>query len=153
MNHDAIVEQWGYFSKVLNVTRKLLEQFPDDGLQFRPTDGVRSTAEVVAHTYTMITDAVDTVAQGKLVQTPAETPPFHDKAGMLRWTDAQVERGIAQFNTLTQAQMEAMIDAWSELFPAWQMLDFTYQEHLHHRGQLTVYLRLMGIQPHSIYDF
>jgi uncharacterized damage-inducible protein DinB len=151
MTRDAVVEQWTYFHKVLGVTRKLLDQLPVDGLDFRPTPGARSTAELVAHAYSMIPDAVATVAKGEFVEGPA--PNFTTKEDMLRWADEQIVRGIANFEKLTEAQMMATITVMGEQFPAWQMLDFTYQEHLHHRGQLTVYLRLMGITPHSIYDF
>jgi uncharacterized damage-inducible protein DinB len=33
------------------------------------------------------------------------------------------------------------------------MLGFVYDEHLHHRGQLSVYLRLMGKELPFAYDY
>jgi uncharacterized damage-inducible protein DinB len=151
MKQEAVTEQWTYFNKVLGVTRKLLEQLPEDQLNFRPTEGSRTASEIVAHAYGMITDAVQMVATGTYAENPA--PTFSSKAELIRWTEEQVEKGLAGFSKLTEAQMMATISAFGDEFPAWQMLDFTYQEHLHHRGQLTVYLRMMGLTPHSIYDF
>jgi uncharacterized damage-inducible protein DinB len=151
MKPDTIREQWSYFAKVLGVTRKLLEQLPEDQLHFRPAEGSRSACEIVTHAYGMITDAVEMVATGRYVETP--TPDFERKADLLQWADQQVARGIQDFAKLTDPQLTATLQAMGQEFPAWQMLDFTYQEHLHHRGQITVYLRMMGQTPHSIYDF
>ena len=36
---------------------------------------------------------------------------------------------------------------------AWQYFLFAYDEHWHHRGQLYVYLRLLGKEPPNLYDY
>jgi uncharacterized damage-inducible protein DinB len=38
-------------------------------------------------------------------------------------------------------------------YPAWQYFTFAYDEHWHHRGQLYVYLRLLGKEPPNLYDY
>jgi uncharacterized damage-inducible protein DinB len=151
MNKAAISAQWGYFRMVLGVTRKLVDQIPEDKMDFRPVPEVRTARELAAHMYNFLTEAVNTVAAGKHM--PSEEQKFASKAALMAWMDQQVETAFAKFETLTDEQLAAKIEVWGQTFHGWQMLDFTYQEALHHRGQLTVYLRLMGIKPLFIYDF
>ena len=151
MNKAAMTAEWKYFRMVLNVTRRLVEQIPEDKLNFRPTPEVRSAKEITVHLYNMLADSVDFVETGKYVE--SKDRDFPGKAELLKWMDAQVEKTFARFDRLTDEQLSAKLAVWGESFHGWQMLDFTYQEALHHRGQLTVYLRLMGLVPISIYDF
>jgi uncharacterized damage-inducible protein DinB len=151
MNKQMLSGQWQFFRMVVGLTRKLVEQIPADKLDFRPTPEIRSVSEIVTHMYNMLTDAVNTVREGKPVM--GEEPIFTDKTMLLKWMDSQVDTAFAGFEELTDAQLAVKMDCWGDTFDAWQFLDFCYQEHLHHRGQLTVYLRLLGIQPFFIYDF
>jgi uncharacterized damage-inducible protein DinB len=151
MNKKTIEGNWKYFGMVLGVTRRLVEQFPEDKLDFRPTPEVRSVQELVAHVYNFLTEGTATVAKG--VQVQQEEPHFSSKKEMLTWMDGQVKQGFATFELLNDEQIGASIDCWGQPFYGWQILDFIYQEHLHHRGQLTVYLRLLGIKPVFAYDF
>jgi uncharacterized damage-inducible protein DinB len=150
MNKAAISAEWNYFRMVLGVTRKLVDQIPEDKLDFRPTPEVRSAKELAAHVYNFLTEAVDTVEAGKHIE--SKERDFATKAELLSWMDAQVSKAFAKFDKLTDPQLAARIETWGQTFHGWQILDFTYQEAMHHRGQLTVYLRLMGIQPVFIYD-
>jgi uncharacterized damage-inducible protein DinB len=149
MKHDAIVEQWAYFRKVVGVTRQMIEQIPETDLDFKPTPNVRSAKEIVVHTYGMIPDAVHMVATGQYVERPQ--PDIKTKAQLLKWADEQVETGFSAFDKLTAEHTGATLVLGGQDYPAWQILDFTFQEHLHHRGQLTVYLRMLGLVPASIY--
>jgi uncharacterized damage-inducible protein DinB len=150
MNKAQITTEWNYFRMVLGVTRKLVDQIPEDKLDFRPTPEVRTAKELAAHMFNFLTESVDTVEAGKHVESSERN--FKSKAELLTWMDAQVEKSFAKFEKLTDAQLAAKIEVWGETFHGFQILDFTYQEALHHRGQLTVYLRLMGIKPVFIYD-
>jgi len=151
MNKQTLEREWKYFRMVLGVSRRLVEQIPEDKLDFRPSPEVRTASELVVHAFTYLTESVATVAAGKQVD-PGE-PKIEKKAELLNWIDKQVESAFAGFEKLTDEQLAAKISVWGESFHGWQLLDFAYQEHLHHRGQLTVYLRLMGIAPIFIYDF
>jgi uncharacterized damage-inducible protein DinB len=151
MNKQTLEKQWKYFHMVLGVSRRLVEQIPEDKLEFRPAPEVRSAGELVVHAFTYLTESVQTVAAGKQVN-PGE-PHFTSKAELMKWIDKQTENAFAGFEKFNDEQLAAKIECWGEPFHGWQLLDFAYQEHLHHRGQLTVYLRLMGIAPIFIYDF
>lgn len=150
MNKQALVPQWDHFRMTLGVTRRMVDQIPTEKIDFRPTPESRSAQEIISHMYTFLTDATKTVAAGKHVQ--GEEPHFASKAELLTWMDSQVEKSITTFKAITDAQVGAEIECWGQKFSGFVLLSFPFQEHLHHRGQLTVYLRLMGIQPLFIYD-
>ncbi len=134
----------------LRGTRKLVDQFPPDKIHFRPVPEVRSVAEIAAHIYNFLTEATETVLNGQHM--PSEPPEFKTKQELLDYMDAQVDKGYANLAKITEAQVAATLTAYGVSFPGWQMLGFVYDETLHHRGQLTVYLRLVGIPPIFVYD-
>ena len=41
----------------------------------------------------------------------------------------------------------------SEVLAKLEYLEFAYDEHWHHRGQLYTYLRLLGKEPPMLYDY
>lgn len=151
MNKQMIEAQWGYMRMVLGNARKQVELIPDGKLDFRPTPEVRSVGELCVHMFTYLVESTRIVLAGK--QLESTEPKFTKKADLLKWIDGQIEEGYANLAKITDAQVAAVIEAWGMPFEGWKMLGFVFDEVLHHRGQLTVYLRLMGVQPAFIYDF
>jgi uncharacterized damage-inducible protein DinB len=151
MNKQMIEGQWAYLRMILNNARKQVELIPEDKLNFRPVPEVRTAGELCVHLFMYLTESTETVLAGK--HTQHEEPKFAKKSDLLKWIDGQIEKGYANLAKITDAQLAAKIDAWGTPFEGWKMVSFVMDEALHHRGQLTVYLRLMGIQPAFIYDF
>jgi uncharacterized damage-inducible protein DinB len=148
-----MAEGWfGYFRMVLGITRKIVDQFPADKMTFKPTDAQRTVAETVAHMYSFLLIAMESVRDGK---TPADAkePKLNSKAEALAFMDESLEKANKIFEGLTDEQLARVIEAWGMTFPAWQMLTFLNDEHWHHRGALTVYLRLCGVEPIMIYSY
>lgn len=151
MNKQQIAGMYGYFRMVLGMTRRLIDQFPNDKMSFKPTPDVRSVAEIIAHNYSFLLDAQLSVAKGEQVSN--EEPKLATKVEVLAFMDSQVEKAFKVFEGITDAQLAASISAYGEKFTGWQFLTFAYDEHWHHRGQLTVYLRLCGATPIMLYDY
>ncbi|RPH92403.1 hypothetical protein EHM69_12850 [candidate division KSB1 bacterium] len=151
MNKQALEPMWAYLHKILGNARRQVELIPEDKFGFKPTPDVRSIGELCIHLFTYVTESTETVLKGKHEQ--KEEYKFTNKADLLKWMDGRVEQGYANFAKITDAQLAATINAWGMDFPAWQMVSFVFDEVLHHRGQLTVYLRLIGITPVFIYDY
>lgn len=152
MNKQMAEGMFGYFRMVLGVTRKIVDQFPADKMNFKPTDAQRTVAETVVHMYYFLLIAMESIRDGKVPENMAE-PKISGKAELLAYMDKNVEAANKIFAGLTDDQLAQMIEAWGMTFPAWQMLTFTNDEHWHHRGALTVYLRLCGIEPIMIYSY
>jgi uncharacterized damage-inducible protein DinB len=136
---------------VLGVTRKLVEQFPADKMSFKPTEETRTVAETVVHMYSFLVEAMETIRDGNFEMT--DPPKFETKPEVLGYMDLQVEKAYKIFGALTDEQLAASISSYGQTMPAWQFLTFAYDEHWHHRGALTIYLRLCGIEPLMIYSY
>ena len=129
--------------------RRQIEKIPENRLDFRPVEEIRSVAELVVHMHQYLTDATESILAGKHVE--GEEPKIRDKATLLKWTEGQVTKGYGNLRKVTEAQLQQVITAWGEEFPGWQLLNMVPTEAIHHRGQLSVYLRLNDIPVPSIY--
>lgn len=151
MNRQAFDGWIGYFKMVTAVTRRLVDQFPADKIHYKPTDSVRTVAEIISHTYTFMEVGVRTVIAGKYVE--VAEPKLADKAAVLAFMDQQVATLYQLWPQVTDAQLGVMIDAWGTKLMGASFITFINDEHWHHRGQLTTYLRMIGIEPVMIYDY
>jgi len=151
MNKAGLEGVIGYLRMVFPVSRRLVDQLPEDKMGFRPTPESRSAAEIIAHNYTFLGDAADTAAKGE--QVSSTEPTFTSKADLLAYMDQRVAHFFSVWETLTDAHLAKAIAAYEQEFAGWQFINFAYDEHWHHRGQFTVYLRLCGITPLMIYDY
>ena len=143
--------KFGYFKMVHGVTRRMVEQMPEDKLGFKPVPDVRSFSEIVVHMYGFLDSSMQMVKQGKFVEDP--NPAISSRAELLKFVDSQFSKAMATLDTLTEEELNKPLEAWGSTFEAWKMPSFAYDEHWHHRGSLTVYLRLNGITPVMIYDY
>lgn len=151
MNKEQALKMFEYFRMVLGVTRKLVDQFPEDKMNFKPTEESRTVAEIVVHMYTFMGEAMEAVRDGKFET--SESPSFDKKPEVLGYMDLQVEKAFKLLEAITDEQLAATIESYGQSMPAWQFLTFAYDEHWHHRGALTVYMRLCGIEPLMIYSY
>ena len=151
MKKAELQEQWNYLKLILGNVRQQVALIPESKLGFKPTPDVRSLSELAVHMHMFLTDSTSSVLSGAHVQ--GAEPAFVKKADLLTWIDQQVDTAYTNFGKITDAQIAAKIVAWGETFACDKMLSFVFDEVVHHRGQLTVYLRLIGIPPIFIYKF
>lgn len=151
MNKAQAEQMLAYFRMILGVTRKLVDQFPEDRMTFKPIGTVRTVSETVVHMYAFMLEAMETVRDGKFEV--SEPPVIETKSALLAYMDAQVEKFYKIFDDVTDEKLAAMIDSYGKSMPAGFFLTFAYDEHWHHRGALTVYLRMLGIEPIMIYSY
>lgn len=142
-------------------SRKALEQVPDGKYQWKPHE--RSMifgylADMVATIPTWITMEIDrdeldvAPAEGQgTKQTPKET-----SAELLKALD---DAAAQARSALEKTSDEHLMTNWKLLArgqvvmesPRYQMIQETINHWAHHRGQMTVYLRLMGAKVPALY--
>lgn len=151
MSKMMIQPRLDYFQMVHGVTRRIVDQMPADKLDFRPTPEVRSWSETVQHMYGSLEAMMKMVHDGKFVEEDKAKPL--SKAELNAFVDNKFASAMKIWESITDAQLNQKIDAWDTSFDAWQMPFFAVDEHWHHRGALTIYLRLNGVAPIMIYDY
>ena len=141
-----------------STTRRVLERVPDDQLAWRPHDRARTLGELALH----VASVPGGVAQLAAQPSPAQVPPFVDPkpasaAELVPALDRAIANARAAVGVFDDAALTSpwrLMDGDRELFTTTRgallrsiMLNHWY----HHRGQLTVYLRALGVAIPSIY--
>lgn len=142
--------------------RRVVERIPADSLDFRPHPKSFSLHDLVNHLVTVpgwtVTTMKETELDFGLPETQARQPkPSTTVEGWLRTLDAGVE---AALEALIQASDEDFRVIWTLKNQGEVVLSmpriavyrgFVMNHMIHHRAQLTVYLRLLDVPVPSLY--
>jgi len=139
-------------------TRKALERIPADRLDFRPHERSWSLLELGGHLAQLPRWTVMTLDTTELdIDAPFERPQIETRDDILSAFDASVAEARA---ALEAATAEDLMVTWSLkaggqvafALPRVAVLrSFVMNHGIHHRGQLTVYLRLLGAPVPALY--
>ena len=135
---------------VFKDTRLLIEQLDDQLLHFRPIDKVRPLGEIVLH----ILRSGEAYMRGVITDKWASLPYNLKKYGTiqtLRGLYDQVQKKVDEY--LFQLSQSTLLETTNDLNRPATKVEILLEllEHTtHHRGQITVYLRLAGHKPAKI---
>jgi uncharacterized damage-inducible protein DinB len=133
------------------VTRKVLAALPEGKLSWRPDPKGRSAGELAWHIAHSEVWFLEAIAAGQFA---AYTEPKAPErvADILSYYQGKLPAALAKLRALTPehfAQILTYAGAFS--FPAFAYLMLTVSHSIHHRGQLSAYLRAMGEKVPAIY--
>lgn len=140
------------------ITRRVLERVPETHLAWAPHGKSRTLGQLARHVAAN-PDSVSALA----AQNPATFPDFAEEpmpdstAELLSILDASVAAGVERLAALSDADLVAtwrVMANGAELMamPRHAFLRSVLLNHwYHHRGQLTVYLRLLDVPVPSVY--
>jgi uncharacterized damage-inducible protein DinB len=129
-------------------TRKVISRIPE-GSDYRPDPKSRTASEIAWQIFCeekMIIDALET---GKAEWNPAPAPST--MAEMSGLYDRQSEDIVRRFKALPAARWEGTLEFFGGQRPAAPMAWSFLFDIVHHRGQITTYLRPMGSKVPQIY--
>jgi uncharacterized damage-inducible protein DinB len=139
-------------------TRRVLERVPNDKLTWRPHEKARTIGELALHVAVLPGAVAEFVAK----PSPAQVPQFIDPkpasaAELVPTLDqgiAKAHKALGGFDDAALSSSWRLLDGERELFTTTRgallrtlMLNHWY----HHRGQLSTYLRTLGVAVPSIY--
>lgn len=155
---NQIDKMYGYLRLVHKTTRRIVLAFPDDKLDWVPKAGMRTPRELIEHIYGQGLAKADRAYRGEMTYEQYLAYMTAPRSGgakqLLDWCDATFEAMMARIDGLTEAQVnDTVMKAFFGDFQTGVFLSITYDEWWHHRGQLTIYLRLLGIPVPNIYDY
>jgi uncharacterized damage-inducible protein DinB len=164
MTHYGAKELAQSFRTVRDNTIKIAEEIPEEKYGFRPAEGCRSVAETLVHIALMsrVPEYIHGVARlttlvgfdffgwrGKL-QAEAKAP--RTKAQILELLRTEGENYSKLLEGASDAFLDEQVEYPQEMEPRtksrFEMLSASKEHEMHHRGQLTVIERLLGITPH-----
>ncbi len=146
----------GHLEREYQTTRRLLEAYPADQSELRPAEKSKNARELafmlaLGHAVPGVVGTTDAL----LAPPPMEAPPTWGAVlGMLQQVHADT---MAKLGALTDADFDATFTLASG--PGGQTttmrridaLWFFLMDHVHHRGQFSVYARIAGAKVPAIY--
>ena len=152
---DALLPE---FDREMTTTRKVLERVPEDKFDWKPHEKSFSIGALAAHVAALPTWGTETLARSDKDIAGAQPPLAPASKGELM---ATFDRNVAA----TRSALAGKTDA--ELLATWTLTrrgkaifsmpkttvlrSFVLSHLIHHRGQLSVYLRLLDVPVPSIY--
>ena len=132
------------------LSRRVIEAFPDDKLFTFSVGGMRPFGELANEMLGMAEPTVRGVVTEQWTQ--YSTAKAVTKAELLRQWDESTRQIDALFPKIPAAHFADTVTAFGQYtMPVHDILLYTIDNEIHHRGQGYVYLRALGIEPPPFY--
>ena len=133
-------------------TKRVLEAVPADQLDLKVGEKGRTARELMWHIATSEQWFAEGVSSGAFPVGEGEPEAPKTKQEILRFYETQVPAGIAKVRAMSPQDLAREINFFNIFnLPAVLYLNFWNVHSIHHRGQLSTYLRAMNAKVPSIY--
>lgn len=123
-------------------TLAVLEAMPEEHYDFQPTEDVKSFKEQAAHIVNSFNFQMDFIGYPNLAKVDKTS-----KATVIESYTKVFDVIIAHIKTLDAKTLQEEIKPFYGTSTKSRMLNLMDNHLAHHRGQLTIYLRLKGVKP------
>lgn len=138
------------------VTLRLIDALPEAKLHERVIPNMRTPAELIVHLYGGLREMIEGVQRGEIreIDEAGIVKTMKTKADLLEHATESFDAACRAGAGLTDQQLASAVKtAWGSTPPATAMIDAVGDEFFHHRGQLYVFARALGVQPPDMWDF
>jgi len=135
------------------ITKSIIEAIPSDKGDYRPDQVSRGALDLAWHIAATEMRFLDAVAAGEFDLSPRPRPDsIKNSADLANWYAGNFNPRLEKLTKLSNEQLLKVVD-FRGIFqlPAVMYLDFLLHHSIHHRGQLSTYLRPMGAKVPAIY--
>jgi uncharacterized damage-inducible protein DinB len=135
------------------ITKSIIEAIPLDKGDYRPDKVSKSALELAWHIAATEMRFLDALAAGEFDFSPRPRPDsIKNSQDLTNWYTDNFEQRFEKLTQLSNEQLLKIIDFRGMFqWPAVMYLDFVLHHSIHHRGQLSMYLRPMGAKVPAIY--
>ncbi|MHA1951206.1 MAG: DinB family protein [Candidatus Thorarchaeota archaeon] len=134
----------------LNETRPLLFQLDDNLIQKKPIPDVREMGEVALHLLRSIEYYLRGLSEGNWEIVDYKLVKYSSHKSLTGLVDEVFERALSYLKQLSSDDLSEVIDFFNRPATRGEILHEMLEHSIHHRGQLTVYFRLLGVKPEEI---
>jgi uncharacterized damage-inducible protein DinB len=134
------------------LTRSVIAAIPADKADYRPDPVTRSALDLAWHIASAEHRFLQAAAAGSFDYDSTRPDTVRTPADVVEWYAERFGRDIEALKEVPGERLVEKIDFRGILhFPAFVYVDIGLRHSIHHRGQLTTYLRPMGARVPSIY--
>jgi uncharacterized damage-inducible protein DinB len=131
-------------------TYKVLKAVPEESKTHQPEANSRTAWDLATHIAASDIWFLDGVLAGKFAM-PNEEAQAPTCVGVAEWYKKEFPNRLERVLALPDHKLSEIVEMFGVKLPAVQFLVFTLVHMVHHRGQLSTYLRPMGGKVPSIY--
>jgi uncharacterized damage-inducible protein DinB len=133
-------------------TARVLEAVPGEAAGYKPDPASRTAMELLRHIAVADIRFVDAVSDGQFTFTELLPADLSTPQAVAAWYRTRYDASLARLREATPEQLAKPIDFRGMFtWPAVRFLAIGLHHTIHHRGQLSAYLRSMGGKVPSIY--
>jgi uncharacterized damage-inducible protein DinB len=152
----AFLLQGVYLPGVRNehrITKTVIEAIPLDKSDYRPDAISKNALDLAWHIAATEMMFMDAVAEGAFDFSPRPRPEsIKNSEGLSAWYQENFESRFEALTKLSNDQLAKIVDFHGMFqLPAVMYLGFILHHTVHHRGQLSMYLRPMGAKVPAMY--
>lgn len=136
-----------------HTTKTVLSAVPNANLDYRPDPCAKSANELLRHIAAADILFLKTVIDGAFVPGSVKVPEnLKSPQEIADWYESEHQKHLDAVSKLSEEELTTIVD-FRGIFqrPAWSFLNFGLVHAIHHRGQLSTYLRPMGGKVPAIY--
>jgi uncharacterized damage-inducible protein DinB len=137
-----------FWTKESRTTRKVLERIPE-GSKYKPDPKSRTAQEIAWQIVCEEKMIIEALENGKVEWAPAPMPP--KMKDVVAEYDKQSAEVIRRWNALPADRWDGTVEFFGNNRPASPMAWSFLFDIVHHRGQITTYLRPMGSTVPQVY--
>jgi uncharacterized damage-inducible protein DinB len=137
-----------FWTKESRTTRKVLERIPE-GSKYKPDPQSRTAQEIAWQIVCEEKMIIEALENGKVEWAPAPMPP--KMKDVVAEYDKQSAEVIRRWNALPADRWDGTVEFFGNNRPASPMAWSFLFDIVHHRGQITTYLRPMGSTVPQVY--
>jgi uncharacterized damage-inducible protein DinB len=144
----------GDFEREVPTTRKVIAAVPAGQEGYTPHERCTNALKLAWHIASADVWFLECIAKGAFAPGENSGLPdsLKDAAGVSAWYDENIAKAIATVKAMTPEQCAKVVDFFGMMqVPAVIYLQLTIKHSVHHRGQLSAYLRPMGAKVPGIY--
>jgi uncharacterized damage-inducible protein DinB len=165
MTRELLRARRDHFNMVHGVTIRAIAALTDQELDFRPMAHLRTPRELVFHIYAQEKILAEAARDRRFTMEAANGSNPEDPSNasavaalatvkdVVAFANGSHDAAESIFRGMSDDDVARPVESFMGAYPAWQYFQFAYDEHWHHRGQLYVYLRLLGKEPPNLYDY
>ncbi len=145
---DSYIRNW---KRIHKQTTRVMALAPDEQYDWRPAPTSMTLGELMNHLWLSELGFVEGVLSGEHAERPA---PLRNTAELVAAFDQTHAAAAERLATLTPAQLEETVTPFGPEHPMKRrvILNMLHEHEIHHRGQLYVYLRMLGCALPSLYS-
>jgi len=133
-------------------TRRVIAAIPADQCDWKPSPKCMSALELAWHIVSAEQFFINGIVAGKFAPGGKRPDSLKTPADVLQWDEETYANTVAKLATLQPEDLVRPVDFFGMMtFPAVQYAGLLSNHSIHHRGQLSSYLRPMGAKVPRIY--